>query len=159
MFHTLGIGNSGLGIRSSVFRAIRSFFVSERAICSWKRANHSHCYFVMSDLSESIFKKESMSKQRRERFALGHKKGENVRKTVKNIWKILIFRANHSHRSFLKSNESNSLFIMSNVDRKSKEQMSEFPTLGHTVLRTVAFPHSKTNLLISFMERTYLNPW
>ena len=122
----------GLGIRSLVFRAICSFFVSERAIHWWKRAFLSCCSFVMSNLSESLmvighsfvnshgskllkslFKKEQMSKERWERFALGHKKRKNCQKHKKLIfWAIHSFfasdssesRANHSHCSFLKSN-------------------------------------------------------
>ena len=31
-----------------------------------------------------LFKKEQMSKERREQFALGHKKGENCQKQTKN---------------------------------------------------------------------------
>ena len=49
--------------------------------------------FVKNDRSESLkslFKKERMTKERREQFAFGHKKG----KTVKNMHKIRIFRAN-----------------------------------------------------------------
>ena len=45
---------TGLGICSSVFQAICSFFVSERAICLWKKVNPSRCSFVMSNLSESL---------------------------------------------------------------------------------------------------------
>ena len=77
---------------------------------------HGHS-FVKSDGSKSLkslFKKERMSKEQQELFALGHKRG----KTVKNIRKIRIFlgirsfiasdllvesRANHSNGSFLKS--------------------------------------------------------
>ena len=44
-----------------------------------------------------------MSKEHRQRFALGHKKGKNSQKTYQS-------RANHTHCSFLKSDKSNSLF-------------------------------------------------
>ena len=67
---------------------------------------------LLSKKSESLFKKEQMSKVRQEQFALGHKKGTNCQKLTKNT----IFRANrlffainplesrvnHSHSSFLK---------------------------------------------------------
>ena len=43
---------AGLGIRSSVFRAIHSFFVSENAIHLQNRANCSSRSFVMNALSE-----------------------------------------------------------------------------------------------------------
>ena len=42
---------------------------------------------------------------------------------------LLESRANHSHRSFLKNNESDLLFKMSDFLRKSKERKNEFPTL------------------------------
>ena len=69
---------SGLGIRSSVFLANRSFFALKCAICSKKRAIHSfahfwwatwaicsHRSFLVSDLSNSLTsltKNEGMSK-------------------------------------------------------------------------------------------------
>ena len=55
--YPVGITSSrktGLGIRSSLFQTIRSFFVSERTIRLWKGANRSRRSFVMSDLSESL---------------------------------------------------------------------------------------------------------
>ena len=73
--------------RPRVFRAICSIFVSKRAIRSWKRSNRSRRSFVMSDLSESLmslFKKERMSEERREWFALKHNKGKNCQKHRKN---------------------------------------------------------------------------
>ena len=90
----------GMGIRSSVFRGICSFFVSERVICSWKKIKSLLsllCHerpegiahfrsFVKSNgskLLKWLYKKEWMSKERRE----GMKRG----KTVKNIWKIWMF--------------------------------------------------------------------
>ena len=60
----------------------------------------------------SLFKKECLSKERRERFALGHKKGETCQKPAKNTnfssdslffaRDLLESHANYSHRSFLK---------------------------------------------------------
>ena len=44
----------GLGIRSLVFRAIHLFFVSERAIRSWKRGNYSYRFFVISGLRKLL---------------------------------------------------------------------------------------------------------
>ena len=75
---------TGLGIRSSVFRANRSFFVSKRAIC-WRslfckerRERFAHgCSFLKSDESKSLpslFKKERLSEEWQDRFALRHKK-------------------------------------------------------------------------------------
>ena len=86
--------------------------------------------FVKNDRSEllkSLFKKKRMTKERREQFALGHKKG----KTVKNIQKIRIFRANrsffasdsleshanHSNRYILKSDDSDLLFCKEQRER------------------------------------------
>ena len=100
----------GLGIRSSVFWANRSFFVRERTICSWKEqiatvtlfswargANWSRLLFskeqqvqfahsrsfLKSDESKSLpslFTKEGLSKEQWEWFALGHEKGGNCQK-------------------------------------------------------------------------------
>ena len=114
---------AGFGIRSSVFRAICSFFVSERpkewfarekgriapvALLLWVTwPNSSGRSFVMSDKRESItvalekrdgsesrksfFKKERMSEDQREGFALGHKQGKTVQKTVKTIQKLIVW--------------------------------------------------------------------
>ena len=65
----------------------RSFVLSD-----W--VNRSGCSFVKSNGSKSLkllFKKDQMSEERQ--FAFGYKKRG---KTVKNIWKIRIFRANGS---------------------------------------------------------------
>ena len=95
----------GLKLCSSVFQANRLFFVSDRAVLSWKIANHSRSLvcndwweqvayghsFVKSNESEALlllFKKEWLSKERQERFTLGHKKGESTEKLSRNIWKI-----------------------------------------------------------------------
>ena len=59
-------------------------------------ANRSGRSVVRSVGSESLnllFKKEQMSEDRCERFALGHKKGEKLSKTYKNT----IFWVNHSY--------------------------------------------------------------
>ena len=105
-FHSQIISSSfselwaGLEIPSSVFWMICSFFVIERAIRSRKRGNCSCRSFVMSDLSKLLtvallswvtsvnrslflFLKKPMSEQRRELFALGHKKEEKLSKTDK----------------------------------------------------------------------------
>ena len=44
----------GLGIRALVFWANHSFFLSERKIHSWKRANRSCCSFLKNKASESL---------------------------------------------------------------------------------------------------------
>ena len=52
------------------------------------------CSFVKNNKFElllSLFKKEQVSAEWREQFALGHKNEENQWKTVKNIWTILGF--------------------------------------------------------------------
>ena len=49
----LSVPWAGLGICSSVFRAIWSFFVSERGIRTWKRANRSRRSFVLSKWAKS----------------------------------------------------------------------------------------------------------
>ena len=80
--------------------------------------------FVTSGGSESLkslFKKEKMSKDRRERFTLGHKKGKNCQKHTKiRIFRAnrsffannpLKSRANQSHRSFVRSNVVESLTV------------------------------------------------
>ena len=110
------VPNTGLGICSSVFRANRSFLWAKK----WReRIAHGHS-FVLSDGSKSLkslFKKEWKSEARHERFALGHKKGEQLSKTYekhKFFEQIARFFASHSleslanqsHRSFLKSQES-----------------------------------------------------
>ena len=67
--------SAGLGICSSVFWANPWFLVSEKAI---GRLAHGSS-FVKSDKRESLpslFKKEQLSEERWEQFALGHKKGE-----------------------------------------------------------------------------------
>ena len=77
---------SGLGLRLSVFRANHSCFVSERAKVRFTLLLSGRS-FVKSEGSESLkslLKKERMSKKRCEQFALGHKKGENCQKHVKN---------------------------------------------------------------------------
>ena len=68
-------------------------------ISSWKRATGAYC-------SWSLFCKE-----RRERFALGHQNGKKCQKHCEKYKFIRVnrslfdsVRANHSHRSFLKSN-------------------------------------------------------
>ena len=90
------------------------------AILSWATwANCSQFFFVMSDGSKSLkllFKKECMREERRERFALGHKKGENCQKHMKhmNFSSESVFFASDSlesrvicsHCSFVKSNLS-----------------------------------------------------
>ena len=76
-----------------------------------KRIAHGRS-FVNSEGSESLkslFKKEWMGEERGKQFARWHKKGEKVWKTVQNKWKIRIFRANHSHYSFLATRAIRSL--------------------------------------------------
>ena len=143
-------GLPGLIIRSSVFQAIHTFFVSERAQewftrkkewiapiallswaiwanCSWllfcnertERLAHGPL-FKKSDVIESLmslFKKEQLSEQRRERRAtgaicLGHTKRKNCQKQIKNTIFYIFFislskmsnllesQANHSYCSF-----------------------------------------------------------
>ena len=101
-------GDSGFGqgwnFALQFFKPI-AFFLSERAVLSWKIANHSRSLvcndwweqvayghsFVKNNESEALlflFKKERLSKERQERFNLGHKKGESTEKLSRNIWKI-----------------------------------------------------------------------
>ena len=75
-----------------------------------------------------------MCKDGWEIFALGHKKGKNCQKHMKNknfTIELVFFasdwlesKSNHSQHSFLKSVESNSLFKMS--DLKKKEDICQF---------------------------------
>ena len=77
--------DAGLGICSLFFQANRSFFVNEKAknnslFSKEQIAILLFCSFVKSDKSKMLpllFKKERRSKERQERFALGHKKGKN----------------------------------------------------------------------------------
>ena len=118
---------AGLGIRSLVFRANHSFlwakgrnsdslFSKEQiAILLFFKEQrelfaHGHS-FVKSDESSSLFNKEQQSKERRERFALGHQNGKKCQKHCEKYKFIRVNRslfdsvsANHSYRSFLKSN-------------------------------------------------------
>ena len=71
---------SGLGLRLSVFRANHSCFVSERAKVRFTLLLSGRS-FVKSEGSESLLKKERMSKKRCEQLALGHKKGGKLSKT------------------------------------------------------------------------------
>ena len=67
----------------------------------WERFAHCRS-FVKSDESKllpSLFKKERLSKERRERFALGYKKGKSSEKLSKTYQNLNCFRAN---RSFLR---------------------------------------------------------
>ena len=98
--------------------------MSERVICLWKRGSPVALlsWAAWSNRSRLLFCIEQ-----RKRFALGHTKGEKCQKHIKNTHfsiNLLVFckrfaritsnsqesRANHSHRSVLKSNESNSRF-------------------------------------------------
>ena len=81
-------------------------------------ANCSSHSFVKCDgsgLLKSLFKKEQMSEEQREPFALWHKKGES--------------RANHSHCSFLKSDESYLLFC-----KEQHEQITHVHSLKWAIL-------------------------
>ena len=127
---------------SNLSESLPSLFCHERP----ERIAHG-CSFVKSDGSESqkslLKKEELMSEERRERIALGHKKGgKSKKKTVKRIQKYNFFRENRSffasdtldHEqitriAFLKCDESDLLFKMSDFERKS-----EFPTLPYTNL-------------------------
>ena len=90
---------AGLGICSSVFWAIRSIFVSERANRSRKRVNHSHHSFVMSGLSKSL--------------------------TVALLsWDELPELIAHSH-SFFKSDRNESLKSLFKKEQMSKERWEQ----------------------------------
>ena len=49
LLQTFHVNFTALGIRSSVFRSNRTFFVIERSIRSWKRLNRSHRSFLKID--------------------------------------------------------------------------------------------------------------
>ena len=122
------VPSSGLGI-CSFFCELLVFCEqkSEMSICLRKRGNHSFVKSNGSNLLTSLFCKEQRSKERRERFSLGHKKGNSSEKMSKTLWKIQFFpanctviereRDNHSRCSFLKSYESNSLVSLFCKDR------------------------------------------
>ena len=84
--------NSGLEICSSVFQANCLFFVSERAIGSWKRANSPHRSFVMR---EGVTERRAMGANN-----FWVKKGGKLSKTYKNMF----FRANYSLFRAIRSN-------------------------------------------------------
>ena len=63
-------------------------------ICSFPESESLFCSFVKSNDSKSLpslFKKEQRSKEWREWFALGHKKGKRSEKLKKTWWKLQIF--------------------------------------------------------------------
>ena len=64
--------------------------------------NRSFVKSAGSESLKSLFKKEGMSKEQQERFALGHRRG----KTVKNIRKIRIARFLPQEASFQSRNNS-----------------------------------------------------
>ena len=111
-------------------------------ICSWKRANLSNHSLVMSNLSESLkslFKKDRMKSNRSDSL-LGIKRGKT--KTYKNMnfsWNRSFFasdllesRASHSHQSFLKSDESNSLMFL--FCKEWREQIAQGRFLKWVIL-------------------------
>ena len=106
--------SAGFGIPPSFFRAIRSFFVGKRAICSWKRANRSRSLFC-KERQERIahsrsFKKSKCAKSDRSHSLLGIKKWKKLWKSYKKwiFWANRTFFASDSlksraNRYFLKS--------------------------------------------------------
>ena len=100
-----GITNKSL--MSLFFKEIKTDLLKlTRAIGAWtlffkeqqQQFTHS-CYFFKSDKSDSLpslFKKEQLSEERWEPFALGrgHKMGEKLQKPVKNIQKNLFLSSN-----------------------------------------------------------------
>ena len=74
------LSTAGLGIRSSVSPANRSFFVSERAKMQLARfLSESHFCSILQEHPERIaqvriLKKDPMSKEQCEQFAIGYKK-------------------------------------------------------------------------------------
>ena len=89
---------SGLGIRSSVFWANCLLFVSER---EKERFAHEKKQIALVALlswvtganrSRSLFCNEWLSKERREWFTLGPKKGEKCKKMTKTYEKYVFFK-------------------------------------------------------------------
>ena len=86
----------------------RSFFkssVSEllgEALLLWPHSGHSFVKSNVSELLKSLFKKEPMSEEQHEQFALGHKKREKMSKTDEKYeffeWIARFFRAICSNR-------------------------------------------------------------
>ena len=122
----------------SHFRSLnrsQSLFCYERPEwVTW--ANCSGCSFVKSNRSKSLkshFIKGVMGEERREWCALlGIKRG----KTVKNIPKIRIFRANHSHCSILKRNESPRLLFC--------KELHERIAHGRSIVRAILSKRAKS---------------
>ena len=131
-----------------LFRVNILFFVSKRAkvwfahflselltvaLLLWATwANRSSCSFVKSSGSESLkllFKKERMSEEQWERFALGHKKGKNCQKHSKNInfsrELLVLFFCERFAQITSKS-------LASLVCKEQCEWKSEFPALPRT---------------------------
>ena len=123
-----GFLESGLGIRSSVFRANRLFFVIERAIHLWKRANRS-CRSL----------KRATEQRAHSRLFLK------------------ATRVNRSRSLFLKSDESESLKVafferatrvnrsLSIFFKDRRERKCEFPTL--ILMKGSILPSLKAKLL------------
>ena len=79
-----------------------------------EQITHSHSFVkrYMSKLLKTLFKKERMSQERWERFALWPINGEKLSKMYKQFFERFKSRANHSHCSFLKSDKSDSLTLL-----------------------------------------------
>ena len=116
------------------FERIARFFVSERATSSWKRANCSRCSFAMSDGSDSLLGikgKGSKKLQKIVFFKQTALKNERfIRKSHKRIIHVAFFyrvtRTIRWRSLFLKrANCSQSVFNMSDFERKSEERNSE----------------------------------
>ena len=156
---------SGLGILSPVFRANRLFLLfgerkSESVIHSFWGESLS-CAFLKSDVCKLLtlalclerperfahrpsFKKEPLSEEQREWFAVWNKKGENCQKHTKipilfqkNLSESLVFESDKRDSLTVAllswatwAKRSQSLFNLSDFERKSEEEMSEFPTLS-----------------------------
>ena len=144
--HKVFVKKSGLIIRSSVFPAIRSFFVSKRAIRSWKRANCSRRSFVLyrvagENRSICSLKKSKWVKSDCSDLLLGIKKGTNCQKHTKNT------KFSSLSLVFLRTICSNHKRII----HIAHEQMSKFQPLKKIVFKFFFTVNKKLEITILFM--------
>ena len=100
----------------------------------WELIAHGHSFVKSKErkLLLSLFSKEKRSKERWERFAFEHKKGNNSKKTVKKMVKTTNFFERITSESltliFFKSEKSDSLLValFSRVTRVIHKQLLFF---------------------------------
>ena len=134
---------SGLTIGSLIFRANRLFFVSKRAICSWKRVIHSQPLFCKANCSCRSLKKSKGAKSD------WRKRG----KAVKNTWKIYL--KNWANWLFFESDslESQANHSCCSLKKSDKEQIAHGRSLKWAILsKRVKSKERKS-------ERANFEPW